>query len=330
MASEVTGSSGETAEKKPSATISVPVLGFPGERYSMILKNAFKEPDGHLNQVPLSGLPGEYRVTFVMGKPGMSTIPEREITFAEFTRGDSHLAILAPAFPAPADAMEIRLAVKVESESFGIRGFANETGYLAKLETDAFHAQNRNDAELRATRVVQGLLSEYSAGLDIPLQIQLIEVTELSTSNKSLTLAAPFLGGGSSAPIETHDREFGNLAALYREGLLSNSSVYRYLCFYKILEVSRKRRERLGRKLKTAYKPLWHGERIPVSQPEQISWLAAIFLPRQWPELMLNQIFPLEARGKKLTALFDGELRRLRDRTLVTASSLCRSTDAKE
>ena len=29
---------------------------------------------------------------------------------------------------------------------------------------------------------------------------------------------------------------------------------------------------------------------------------------------MLNRIFPLEARGKKLTALFDGKLRRLRDR----------------
>jgi hypothetical protein len=162
--------------------------------------------------------------------------------------------------------------------------------------------------------VNKGTVSEYSAALDMPLQVQLIEVTELRTSNKSLTLVAPFLGGGSSAPIAQYDPEFASLAALYREGLLANSAVYRYLCFYKILEVSRKRRERLGRKMKTAYKPIRHGERIPESRSDQISWLAAVFLPRQWPDLMLNQIFPTEARGKKLTALFDGELRRLRDR----------------
>ena len=88
--------------------------------------------------------------------------------------------------------------------------------------------------------------SEYAANLDIPLQIDLIEVTEMATANKSLTLIAPFLVGGSSAPIEAYDPEFANLAALYREALVSNTPAYRYLCFYKILEASRKRRERLA------------------------------------------------------------------------------------
>ncbi len=229
--------------------------------------------------------------------------------------GNSHLAILAPAFPAPADAVKIRLEVKGESDSFVFEGWPDRAGFLAKLQTQAFQANNRNDAEMRATKAAQSVLSEYAANLDIPLQIDLIEVTEMATANKSLTLIAPFLGGGSSAPIEAYDPEFANLAALYREALISNTPAYRYLCFYKILEASRKRRERLGRKLKKEYRPVRFGEVIPASHPEQITWLNAIFIgPREWKELTLNQIFPLETRGKKLNAIFDGQLRQMRDR----------------
>ena len=218
-------------------------------------------------------------------------------------RGDSHLAILAPSFPAPPDAAKIRIEVKIESESFVFEGLANEAGFLAKLETQPFHAQNRNDAELRSTRVAQTVLSEYSASLDIPIQIDLIEVTEIATSNKSLTLIAPFRTGGSSAPIEAFDPEFANLAALYREALISNTPAYRYLCFYKILEASRKRRERFNRKLKKQYRPIREGEHISASHMEQIAWLKAIFVGgHDWEELTLNQIFLPEVGGKKLTA----------------------------
>ncbi|MGA9129993.1 MAG: methylamine utilization protein MauJ [Terracidiphilus sp.] len=308
-----TSASQSVAEQQ--ATIRLPVLGFPGEPYSMVLTNIYKDPDSHLNRVPPQGLPGQYKVSFVMGKPEHSEIPEREIKFAEFMRGDSHLAILAPAFPAPGDAIKIHLALRVGSESLVVEGTANEEGYLSKLETQPFFAQNRNDAQSKAVRIVHGLLSEYSVQLDIPLQADLIEVTEISTANRSLTLVAPFLGGGTSAPIVDYDQEFANLCALYREGMLSKSPVYRYLCFYKILEASRKRRERLGRKHKKAYQPIRHGEIIPASVSDQITWLTAIFIgPRQWPELMLGQIFPPETHGKKITALFDGNLRRLRDR----------------
>ena len=290
-------------------------MGFPGEPYSMILTNLFKAPDAHLNATPPWGLPGLYQVTLVLGKPGARTFPENEVKFAEFMEGTSHLAVLAPAFPAPEDAVKIGLEVKGESDSFVFEGSPDAGGFLAKLDTRPVQAQNRNDAEMRATKAAQSVLSEYAASLDIPLQIDLIEVTEMATANKSLTWIAPFLGGGSSAPIEAYDPEFANLAALYREGLVSNTPAYRYLCFYKILEASRKRRERLGRKLKKEYRPVRVGEVVPSTHAEQIVWLNAIYVgPRTWTGLVLNRIFPQETHGKKLTALFDGQLRQLRDR----------------
>ena len=305
----------ENENKQPEAKINIPGLGFPGEPYSLVLTNIFNQQSAHLNGVPPWGLPGLYQVTLVLGKPGVRNFPANEVKFADFMEGSSHLAILAPAFPAPADAVKIVLAVKSESDSFVFEGLPDKEGFLAKLETKPFQAKNRNDAEMRATKAAQNVLSEYAATLDVPLQIDLIEVTEMATSNKSLTRITPFQGGGSSAPIEAYDPEFANLAALYREALISNTPAYRFLCFYKILEVSRKRRERLGRKLKKQYSPVRFGEVIPVTQMDQIAWLNSIFVgPRDWKELTLNQIFPMEFRGKKLTALFDGPLRQMRDR----------------
>jgi hypothetical protein len=290
-------------------------IGFPGEPYSMVLTNIYEGTNSHLNRIPPEGAPGLYNVTFVLGKPGIRSFPENEIKFAEFMYGDSHLAILRPAFPAPNDAVKLRLEIKVQRESFVFIGVANEGGFLAKLETEPFHALNRNEAQYRSTRVVQMVLSEYAAHLDIPLQVDLIEVTEVATQNKSLSLTATFLAACSTYPIQEYDEEFANLAALYREALVSNTPAYRFLCFYKTMEFSRKRRERLDRKLKQKSQPVREGERIPTGHSDQLSWLKAIFGgSREWEPLALNQLFPSESRGKKLTTVFDTQLRPLRDR----------------
>jgi hypothetical protein len=107
---------------------------------------------------------------------------------------------------------------------------------------------------------------------------------------------------------------FAHVAALYREALISNTPAYRYLCFHKVLESSRKRREDLVRKLKKQYRSTRFGEIVPSTRPEQTAWLNSIFTgPRDWNEFTLNQVFIPEARGKKLTALFDGPLHGILD-----------------
>lgn len=169
---------------------------------------------------------------------------------------------------------------------------------------------------MRATKTAQSVLSDYASNLDIPIYFELIEITELSTQNRSLSLHAPFIAAGTSAPfIEKYDVEFSISAALYREALNSNTPAYRFLCLYKILECSRKRREKLGRKLKKKLLPVRNGELVPASATEQLSWLKAIFYgPREWEELTLRQIFPPDVHGKKLNAIFDSKLRPIRDR----------------
>ena len=303
-------------EEDPPKRLHFDSVHFPGEPYCIQLINVFGGDAAHLNAIPREGLPGMYQVQLVLGNPGGRSIPENEIRFAQAMEGNSKLAIVAPAFPgAPKDATRVRWDIQSGTGAFVFEGHPNREGFLGKIEVKPFSAKNRYDAEIRATTAAQSLLSEITALLDVPLQIEVVEVTDVATGNKSLTVVAPFNLGGSSAPIEKYDADFSLFSALYREALNSTAPAYRYLCLYKILESIRKRRERLGRRLKQHHRPVRVGETVPATQPEQIAWLNAIFAgQRPWSEMALGQIFLPETRGKKVNALFDGTLRLLRDR----------------
>jgi hypothetical protein len=80
--------------------------------------------------------------------------------------------------------------------------------------------------------------------------------------------------------------------------------------------MSRKRRERLGRKHKSALKQARPGEQIPLRDKEAMEkWLNAFFyVNRDWDDRVFDQIFIAEALGKKINNLFDSQLRSIRDR----------------
>jgi len=112
------------------------------------------------------------------------------------------------------------------------------------------------------------------------------------------------------------DPEFEHTVALYREAINSNAEIYRFLCFYKILETSRKRRERLGRKHKATLKRLGEGEQIPLQgKAEMGKWMKALFhVNRDWDDGVLEQVFIPEVLGKKINRIFDTQLRPIRDK----------------
>jgi len=259
-----------------------------------------------------------YTAAFVLAKPNSRNSPENEIKFADSLRGDSHLAIAKPAVKIDIDPDEIQLSFRSATASFKFHGYPNEAGYLAKLISDPFFAVSRNSAEKAATTSMQSLLSNLSAQLDIPFIIELVEVTEIATKARGISFTAPFPATAMAVSGEgaMKDPEFEHAMALYREALNSNTSTYRFLCFYKIIETSRKRRERLGRKSKAAVKPTREGEQIPAhAKAEMEKWLKAIFhINRDWDEGVLQQIFIPEVLGKKINNIFDNQLRPIRDK----------------
>ena len=296
------------------------VTGFPGENQGVIAALHYIEtgPKAHLNAHGPAGLPGMYEVEFVLAKPDARSAPENEFRFADQRRGDSHLAIAKPAVIIDIDPTEVLLHFQgPSSPTLIFHGFPNDAGCLAKLKSEPFQASNRGEAEKIASTAMRSLLSNLSAQLDIPLIIELVQVTELATGTKGITFRAPFpiTGLAVNATENPNDRELRHTMALYREALNSNTPIYRFLCFYKIIETSINRWNRLDLQQKKLLAPQRKGERIPAgaSRVQMEQWLAALFhVNRNWDDGILGEIFIPEVRGKKITDIFENQLREIR------------------
>jgi hypothetical protein len=308
-------------QKLPPATLNTNVrtMGVPGEIQGIIACNHFRDEADPRNIGGPTGLPGQYKVTFLFERPGYRHTKEYEFAFTGPLRGDSHLAITKPAFIPPGNphADEIKIYARTPHGAFEFTGFPNEKGFLGKVVSEPFQANDRNDAERKAYDALVPALSNWSVHLDIPLEVQTIEAMEMRTQNAGMRIAHPFMEAPFSiegAP-PAHDSEFGHYASMYREALNSNSPVYRFLCLFKIIEGIRIRRLRLGKESRGAqekcFRPM---ERIPNNDGDARAWLNAIFpIHHEWDPLTLGQFFPLEARGKRLMHLVVTELETLRN-----------------
>lgn len=314
----------------PASTFKTQVdsMGVPGEVQGIIACNHFRDEADPRNIGGPIGLPGKYKVTFLFERPSYRQTKEYELSFTGPLRGDSHLAITRPAFTPPADpgADQIKIYANTPHGSFEFTGFPNAKGFLGKVESEAFDANNRNDAERRAYDALVPALSNWSVHLDIPLEIQTVETMEMRTGNSGIRLVQPFL----EAPFAiegrppAHDSEFAHYASMYREALNSNSPVYRFLCLFKIIEGIRVRRSRLAKESggdpKKCFRPF---EVIPKDDAEARAWLNAIFpIHHEWDPLTLHQMIPTESKGKRLMHIVGSELTNLRDQI---AHSIMRS-----
>ena len=303
---------------QPTLSAQIPAGGVPGEAQGIVACNHFRDEADPRNIGSVPGLPGEYRVTFLFEWPNYRQTKEYELSFPGPMRGDSHLAITKPAFTPPhPNADQIKIYATTPHGVFEFTGFPNQKGFLGQIASNPFHATDRNDAERRAYDALVPALSNWSVHLDIPLEVQIIETMELRTQNAGIRVVQPFLEApfsveGTPPP---HDSEFAHYASMYREALNSNSSVYRFLCLFKIIEGIRVRRARLGKEAAgnrgKCVRPM---EVIPNDDASARAWLNTIFpIHREWDGLTLSQMFPPESKGKRLMHLVVTELTNLRD-----------------
>lgn len=276
--------------------------GFPGQHQQLHQMFRFKEGDPR-NDLPPMGAPGEYEVIFVLRRPGYALLPERQISFSTGHLGDSHLAISKPAFTPPGneDADQILIQARNENGYFEFTGTANKKGFLGKLTSKPFTAKDRHHAEEIAYRAVAPSLSDFSLHLDIPLEVAQVETKELATHNVHISFTAPSIEVPFAVnATSTMNPEYRGIASLYREAMNTNSPVYQFLCFFKIIEAVRARRKRLEREAKkkgsTYVPPL---EVLPVTHSEIKKWLDGLFYARpEWDLMALDTAVPTDLRGK--------------------------------
>jgi|HubBroStandDraft_6_1064221.scaffolds.fasta_scaffold34861_2 hypothetical protein len=235
----------------------MPRPGLPGQQQHITSVFRFTPPSDPRNQIGPQGVPGDYKVTFVLERKGYNLLPEREFSYATGLRGDSHLGITKPAFTPPSspDAVSIQIRARTEDGNFTFSGLPNSAGFLGKIESESFKADNFSDAEEKAYRALAPSLSNWSVHLDIPLNIYQVDSTHLGSGNTRMSMLTPIWEVPFSvAPAAELKPEFRGYASLYREALGSNSAVYTFLCFFKIIEGIQSRRGRLGLEAKGC----WH------------------------------------------------------------------------
>jgi hypothetical protein len=299
--------------------LQVPIINFRGENGRITIVPVFSQGDPRNTNNPL-GLPGKYIVTFLLSRPRHVITPELDYKWSDAVKGDSHLAITQPEIT-PTNAPD---AIAIKVRSWGVNGFyleftgkPNEKGYLGQLRSEPFDAESFYDAEQKAHPLLLTILSNWSIHLDIPLYVVQAEAVEVRTgahTARVFTAPAEARFSVKSELALKPGSEFLHYASLYREGLNSNSSAYRFLCLFKMIEGMIARRNRLKVKaVEMGQKPRSLVERVPNNTADFQKWLDAIYHVREWHDVALDQVFPTHIRGKKFNTIIDSELRPLRN-----------------
>ena len=256
---------------------------------------------------------------FTLNRPGWAPTPEYLLNSCDQIQGGSHLAITAPAVVTPGNpgADQIRIYSASDDGHVVFTGHPNRDGFLAKVEVAALPASDFGDAERKAYRALAPSLSNLAAQLDIPLRVFQVDIVEERTGTRSLRMVTPYpptplamSGEGVLTPA------LRGLLSVYREALNTDSAVYQYLCFFKIIEAIRKLRAQAASATAAegGRPPGVPGERIPADESSFVPWLRSIFPnSRGWNDLELNSVFQSEARGKKFGDVIQHHLRPLRD-----------------
>lgn len=297
-------------------TRSIPT-GMPGMlQYVGFMVKLPASPDPH---VPIQGGgEGFYKVVFTLARPGYPLTPEGQFHTFETLQGDSHLAIAKPAYSIAADddVEHVILQAQTEDGYFELYGKPNGRGFLAQITAEPIHAADAQDARTKASRALASSLSNISIQLDMPLAVYQADMIELKTGNRFMSIISPYQERPMLvAPTGTLSKEFRAYASLYREALNSNTPVFQFLCYFKIIEGIQERRKRLIAEAVAGGRtpPRTPTQIVPTEEADFLPWLNAIHhVGRDWDYITLESIFVPEARGKKFNRIIDDYLRPIR------------------
>jgi hypothetical protein len=301
------------ATQQPPKPPDLKAWGVPGEEHKIWVVPLKK---GEQPPKDLSGKPGIFKVQLLLTRPGFAFKAEREHKFIDDLIGSSHLLIAKPKKDrSPTDVDQVLLEAHSRGQKITFFGLPNEEGYLGKLVASEVSATAMLDAERIAYEAVAPFLSAWALHLDIPMNVETIQVTDLKTQINCLRVRTPHFQmtfDGGMSPLISED--FAQYASLYREGMNSSSASYRFLCFFKIIESVTLRRNRAAEAARVSGAAIQkHTDRVPSSLPEFKQMLGVVYPWRtDWDEMAIGQIFPDEIRGKKINWVRDQRLEPLR------------------
>jgi hypothetical protein len=287
----------------------------PGARLKLSFLHKWKDPDPR-NNASASGSHGLYRVVCVLQKPAHAELPENNFASADAQHGASYIRVLKQENVAQSDDFAIKFSIVVGQDTLECVGSLNREGCLGKIIMHRVSADSFASAERLACDAVARWLSQVSLSLDIPIEMGNVQVTELATGNHQIGFQTPMVEVPAlRIGALSHSDELAFYASLYREALNSNSSVYQFLCLFKVIEGTQARRSRLDKDvISRGGTPHRLRERLPVDADSAASWLKQLFPHTAWDPDSTLLIFPGKTLGMRMNTVLQTHLRPLRNR----------------
>jgi hypothetical protein len=288
------------------------MIGLPGQPLTVTIRKPRSKNDPKRGPLNSSEMPS-FKVTFTLARPGEEVAPNRNLPSAERMTGTSNLRIQRSDDPTPSKAPP-EYSVLAEQMVVNIEQSVNPTGFIHQITVSPIKAVDFSMAEQIARRIILPSLSWYSAHSDVPIFVYQVDTINIETYDFMIHRAAKPANAvvlPEGLRVLDTNRELSTYTSVYREALNSNSHIYQFLCFYKIVNCIMNRRKRAASRTKMSVAV----ERLP-EDPEGIISLLQTLFPyhiRGWDILESEFVFKRELWGKEITEIIDLKLRPLRN-----------------
>lgn len=289
-------------------------IAWPGTKTLIVFLSRWLGEDER-NGAPPTGTSGFYRVVCTLGKPGAAEVEEGQVLSSDKLSGASYIRVLKHEHSDQRENFAVRFELTAAVGALECIGYINKYGCLAKIAAHRVQADTFSQAEAIFTDALKRWLSSTSIALDVPVELASVHTIELKTGNHQLEHFAPVHEQSWAAiPRFQNSPEYAFYASLYREGTNSNSPVYEFLCFFKVLEGLFARRERLNQELVArGGTPRHFRERLPFVYDDAVAFLKLLFRDVTWNKEIIDTIFIREVAGKRLSGILKEKMRPLRN-----------------
>lgn len=283
----------------------------PGTRINLILCPRWMNPEDPRNHASPAGSPGFYHVAVIFARSDGTLASD--VPLAE--GGDSFIVIPSAGKTPNPNLPYAGAEYGTREEMIHFDGYVNIHGRLARMVAPKVYGSSFADADSKCLRAIHALLSQLTVRFNVPLHVAKTEIREISTENQRVAMVMPYTDARFSTELNfVPSPDFLFYASLYREALNSNSAIYKFLCFYKIIEGLRARRNRIAseRKLRGDDARRFT-EVVPIEASDRKAWLTELFnMQSEWGEDESQSVFPREVFGKKFGKVIEKHLRPMR------------------
>ena len=206
----------------PGTSMEIPIekLGFPGSLTELHIVPQFPDVTRSDQDILTDNSEREFKAAALLSKaPNPVTAMNFQFTEAD---GDSYFLFAPP-----------RMAVDTQWGRVIIGKNANSEASMAQMTC---WARSANEALERLQLACAAFLDHWAYEATAPVYLTRLRARELTSKSEMVRFPVPF----RSTPINPSATEIPTplrpILALYREGLGSASPIYKFLCFYKILE----------------------------------------------------------------------------------------------